>query len=213
MEMKSSDRNNNFKNIIIKHSAENERNESKSKENKIKYIKEEKINYIALYNNDNISNKNSDKRISANNNNDNNSEDNSNNNNANNANKKERKSYIIESLNKLKDNDNDYYNKYRQILDKKQIDRYEKEKNNILPNLKIDLKTPQLKNQGNYNYINRNEQPLNGNNNPNVLNLNLNLNINNNIVNNIENTTQKRAISAKIDNRMKKDYNEINKSK
>ena len=35
----------------------------------------------------------------------------------------------------------------------------------------------------------------------------------NNIVNNIENTTQKRAISAKIDNRMKKDYNEINKSK
>ncbi len=87
-----------------------------------------------------------------------------------------------------------------------------------LPNLKIDLKSHQILNPVNYNINNKNnnvnhlqQQQQSSN----VLNLNLNLNINNNIVNNIENPLlqQKRAISAKIENREKKDYNKIKKGK
>lgn len=46
----------------------------------------------------------------------------------------EKKNYIIESLNKLKENENDYYNKYKQILDKRNMQQIEKNQEKEISN-------------------------------------------------------------------------------
>jgi hypothetical protein len=133
MEMKSSDRNNNFKNIIIKQTQPKPEtqlieNDDKFNDIRYKYSNNEKINIIKLHSN--TKGNNNDIRLNIMNDNlktNNNDEiyTNANLNENSNANKKERKSYILESLNKLSDNDNDYYIKYKQILDNKNIEKVE----------------------------------------------------------------------------------------
>jgi hypothetical protein len=124
-----------------------------------------------------------------------------------------RGSYILESLNKLKNQEYEYNDRYN-ILDNKNVNfvgnginvNLENLNKNVgkdikIPNLNIDLKNAEdLKN-------------LKSNPNEPILNLNLNLNINNNIINNIstpnkvnskiinDNQQGKRAVSAKVDNR------------